>query len=70
MIYQFRVIPLVLALLYGNYPLTFKLNHILPFSRGCRHWRCFVERGVLEGFVGFVGQGEGGGGDAGVVVSF
>ena len=50
------MIPLVLALLYGNCPLTFKLNHILPFSRGCHHWRCSVERGVLGGFAGFVGR--------------
>ena len=55
-IYQFRVIPLVFAVLYGNRPLTFKLNHILPFSRGCHHWRCSVNRGVLGGFAGFVGR--------------
>ena len=59
MIYQFRVIPFVLALLYRNCSLTFKLNHILPFSRGCHYWRCSIERGVLEGFVGFVEVGRG-----------
>ena len=54
-IYQFRVIPPVFALLYGNCRLTFKLNHTLPFSRGCHHWRCSVERDVLGGFTGFAG---------------
>ena len=52
---QFRVIPLVLALLYGNCPVTFKLNRILTFSRGCHQWRCYVKSGALGGFVGVVG---------------
>ena len=52
-IYQFRVIPPVLALLCKNCPLTFKLNHILPFSKGCHHWRCSVERDILVGFASF-----------------